>query len=150
MAEPTKGSSWRNVSTHFFRILKWLCLFLLCCSRYVDRLHTLAGSFVWKSETIGARRFAVSFFVQLIVSYSIDAKLLPQLYVDGEDDSSPIAYSRAIHDPPTIGLTLKPGWDHILVEIITSFLVLEYKYRMEHKEGRDIIYTALTGFNFVD
>lgn len=71
------------------------------------------------------------------------------MYVEGQDDS-PIAYSRAIRDPPTIGLTLKSGWDHVLVEIITSFLALEYKYRMEHKGGREIIYTALTGFNFVD
>jgi hypothetical protein len=50
----------------------------------------------------------------------------------------------------TIGLTLKPGWDHVLVEIITSFLVLEYNYRMEHKAGREMILTALTGYNYVD
>jgi hypothetical protein len=70
------------------------------------------------------------------------------LYVEGQDDS-PIAYSRTICQPPTIGLILKPGWDHVLVEIITSFLVLEYKYRIKAKADR-MIYTALTGFNFVD
>jgi hypothetical protein len=45
---------------------------------------------------------------------------------------------------------VKPGWDHVLVEIMTSFLVLEYKYRMEHKAGREMVLSALTGYNFVD
>jgi hypothetical protein len=71
------------------------------------------------------------------------------LYVEGQDDI-PIAHSKTINHPPTIGLILKPGWDHILVEIITSFLVLEYKYRMENKADREMIYLALTGCNFID
>ena len=132
----------------FFYKFQVQCLFLSITSHYVDRLHTLDGTFIWKSETIGARRFAVGFCSAHSILL-VWRETLSKLYVEGQDDS-PIAYSRAIRDAPTIGLTLKSGWDHLLVEIITSFLVLEYKYRMEHKGGREIIYTALTGFNFVD
>jgi hypothetical protein len=44
---------------------------------------------------------------------------------------------------------LKPGWDHVLVEIITSFLVLENKFRTDNKETREMVYTALTGFTLL-
>jgi hypothetical protein len=72
------------------------------------------------------------------------------LYVEGQDDI-PIAHSKTIDHWhfPTIGLILTPGWDDILVEIITSFLVLEYKYRMENKADKEMIYMALTGCNFL-
>jgi len=96
----------------------------------VDRLHTLAGTFVWKSEALGAHRFT--------------------LYVEGQDDS-PIAYSRSTYRPPTIGLILKPGWDHVLVEIITSFLVLENKFRNDNdnKDGSEMVYAALAGLSLM-
>lgn len=77
-----------------------------------------------------------------------------KLYVEGQDNS-PIAYSKSMYNPPRIGLVLKPGWDHILVEIITSFLVLENKFRMNNKEGgesSDLVYaayTALIGFSLM-
>ena len=71
---------------------------------------------------------------------------------DSDQDDSPIAFSglKGGRHSTTITLTLKPGLDHVLVEIITSFLVLEYNYRMEHKAGREMILTALTGYNYVD
>lgn len=149
MVDPTEGSSWTNVSTRFFRFLKWRCLFLFC-SRCVDKLHTLAGTFVWKSETLGTHRFAVSLCLVWCISL-VWREAPSKLYAEGQDDS-PIAYSsmRGGRHSATISLTLKPGLDHILVEIITSFLVLEYNYRMEHKAGREMILTALTGYNYVD
>jgi hypothetical protein len=54
-----------------------------------------------------------------------------------------------MHNPPTIGLILKPGWDNIVVEIITSFLVLENRFRTYNKEDREMVYTALTGFSLL-
>ena len=128
-----------------------LCLFFYANSRKVDKLHTLAGTFIWKSETLGTHRFAVSFFFFLFSIFCISLvwRETPfKLYVEGQDDS-PIAYSRAFHHSSAIGLIVKSGWDHIHVEIITSFLVLEYRYRMMNKESREMIYMALTGFSYI-
>ncbi|KAF8812002.1 hypothetical protein BYT27DRAFT_6434430 [Phlegmacium glaucopus] len=88
-------------------------------------LKTLAGTFIWRLEGTGSHRFA--------------------LYFDGQDDS-PIAYSRSILDPPTIGLILMPGLDNVLVEIITSFLILENKFRMDQKTNGGVLHPALNGF----
>ena len=74
-----------------------------------------------------------------------------KLYFEGQEEDCPIAYSKPIYDPPTIGLILTTsnlGDD--LVEIITSFLVLENKYRMDEKaEYREMIHTAIGGFMVV-
>jgi len=68
------------------------------------------------------------------------------LYIEGQgQDDSPIAYSRSILDPSTIGLIVMPGLDDVLVEIITSFLVLENKFRME-KADIELLHIALSGF----
>lgn len=49
-------------------------------------------------------------------------------------------------------LVLDPDLDNdvLVVEIITSFLVLENRFRMDNKADRELIHAVLRGFNMMD
>ncbi|KAF8177623.1 hypothetical protein BJ912DRAFT_677055 [Pholiota molesta] len=108
------------------RIAKWLQQPTPPDGRTI--LRTLYGNFIWRSD--GTLRLA----------------LYPE-----DQTHSPIAYYLKIEEPPTLALVLRAGFEHIRVEIITAFIVLEYRLRMGEKvkQGERRFGTTANGVVFV-
>ncbi|KAJ3517485.1 hypothetical protein NLJ89_g484 [Agrocybe chaxingu] len=99
------------------RISKWLKTMKVPGTRPTASIETETGRFTWRSDE--THRLA--------------------LYPEDETEF-PIAYSRTVLDPPTIGLVIKAGSDTMHIEIITSFLILEHRLRMQEKRQEDHLY----------
>jgi hypothetical protein len=80
----------------------------------------------------------------------LSSHIAHQLYPE-DQTHSPIAYYLKIEDPPTLALVLRAGFEHIRVEIITAFIVLEYRLRMGEKvrQGERRFGTTANGVVFV-